>query len=295
MLRRDPLIAILNFSAIENMLSYLSHIPLAHALLAALLKWPRGLDGVKNTNLGKHVFTTYSASQPICIDAFRPWWIGFYPLRVKKYELSEEILALPLPEPLPYRAPVQVINARALRASKSGGLVYVEGGRWIHRHTVCLFHCEDVRSAIELWLSEHIEAFSHIRDKGPIKMQCPEGQYIVVDKVPDIREIETPMLKDLDKLVIEMEAHKPNGYQGPDSYPSFVRPLLHQKIRRKAGKYVEQCRCVKEIPMPKLPKETKTKCVDLSSSSSELRSDDDIEDVLHKVYQHWLGDSDIEI
>ena len=276
---------------------------LGHALAIhkQVMTWPKSISEGRG-QLGRYLFREQYSSESICVNFFAEWWSFYWQFRSDdsiraKWERDHGIV---FPDPVYYHpSPVQSIDARVYgRYAHYVRFDHERVDRKAYDH--CMFGCEDLRAAIELWINDNIvRKQTQVRDKGWARMRCPEGHYAVLKQVPDRREEETDYHRRLDALV---RAYDPS-YFGPATYPStlpisMVRRTGQTRLER-TGKTetVQQCDCMPATLVPVSPLHIKTACRDLEVTNTTneviMSTDEDISDVLVDLFEFWVSQDDV--
>lgn len=193
-----------------------------------------------------HQFVEYTSSQALCSDLYDPWWKDFLARRLKPPKIirnderralvKELLLAIGLPRL--YDGPGEVGPIHSVYAEYG----YKKGSRSAHINAhprECFTTCEDIRSAIEIWLTGsnifQKEISLEVRDKTPFNMVCPEGMVARIELVTDRREPPDDSARD----VIDMIRRIDSTFLGEQSYVSDNA----ESQTRVIGQPVSQCFC----------------------------------------------------
>ena len=265
------------------------------------LKHPQSLDNDIDRNafhLDKHIFTGYMHSQELCDDIWLTWWIGYIEARDRygtqeikgrmSYKLKQLFKFIGPPE-LYVDGPIQSILARP----GTGAIDAEYSDSWLDDSPYCSTGCEDRRLATELWIALTVNngqgrPASSVRDRGPVKMKCPDGFIARPDHVLNIRERWDERGLEIMRRIKEID----DTFDGDRSFNS-------QWLRNEYVQEVVQCKCV-ENPKKRQPIEVLVQCFDVEPTFENIMgftrdwTQDDLPDTgidttLQDALDQWSG------
>ena len=203
--------------------------------------WPPDIEQRDSLiSMTQYTFKTFRSSEDLCRRFYGNWWRQEWQLRTSMVHM-QQIIPIPevvfLPAMFYEVSPVQSVDA--VLYDSDGMVVRLREGN-ISASRSCRFTCEDVRPALELWISSRLDNDTlQVRDKGPMHMRCGNNSRAVIKRAIDQSE---PQSKDLDRLDRMVNAFD-STYRGSASFQRKPRRRGVTILPRQEGGLVDRCEC----------------------------------------------------